>query len=371
MSSNGKIDIEIVQTTARLTEIGPAWTDLWLKEDGSIFQSHAWITAWWSTAPEREKRRLNIAVCWRDGEIRAVMALAIIRRRGLRVMEWAGKDHSDYCDALVAHDVDRSLMLGQVWDQITRHGGFDLVYLSHVLPDAAIRSLLKNKSSKMVRLSGERRQEASLRITGAWNNGDAWFQSLTSKMRQNNNRRRRLLSKEGDVVIRQWERHEPLAPLVDRLAHFKRQWVISHKLQSALFNDDNAALQAFVKVLADAGLLRLFVLECGGVIVAGSINFVQYNKMMVYLPSYDQAYERASPGVILMLDYITSSFDNGIKEIDFLCGNEEYKQKLASTKVELHSFMSTRTPIGVAAVAFDKCASFLRVALRKSPALRL
>lgn len=362
--------VEIVRTTARLREIGPAWTALWSSADASIFQSHAWVLAWWLTAMDKERRQLHIGLAWRDGELGAVLALSAVRKRGLRVLEWAAKDHSDYCDALIAPDLDRTAVICALWTQVVAEGRFDLIYLSHVLPNAAIRALFDHASAGAPFLRRTHRRQTNLRIAIQWPSGDAWFQSLPAKVRQNYNRRRRLLSKEGELVFRQCGPDEPLRPIIDRLAEAKRKWLTSQGLRSSLIADDNAPLLAFVKVLAEAGILRLFLLECGGQIVAGSINFVQRQTMMVYMPSYDQKYERASPGTLLMTDYIRWSIDHGAREIDFLCGDEEYKRKLASFSVELDSFMRARTLAGAAAITFDRFFGFCRTFQKRYAPIR-
>ncbi len=92
--------LEIVQSGDRLAEIGSAWTQLWQRTDGLIFQSHAWISAWWNTVPDRDSRSLRIGLVWSGDALVAVLPLAISRRKGLLMLEWAANAHSDYEDVL-------------------------------------------------------------------------------------------------------------------------------------------------------------------------------------------------------------------------------------------------------------------------------
>eukprot|EP01035_Chromulina_nebulosa_P054332 gene54332-74434_t len=123
---------------------------------------------------------------------------------------------------------------------------------------------------------------------------------------------------------------EPLGPMLTRMAELKRASLALKDRQSALFDQDTAALSGLVEVLSCAGLLRIFVLECRGDMVAISINFVQHATMMAFVTTFDPAFGRASPGLILMMDYIRWSFDNGLRTVDFLCGGEQFKHRFTT-----------------------------------------
>ena len=96
--------VEIVASDERFAEIAGAWESLWRRVDGMIFQDWAWVDAWRRTDPRRAERKLVIGLLWNGDQLDAVLALAIVRRSGMRVLEWAAKEHSDFCDMLAASD---------------------------------------------------------------------------------------------------------------------------------------------------------------------------------------------------------------------------------------------------------------------------
>ncbi|MBZ9944361.1 GNAT family N-acetyltransferase [Mesorhizobium sp. BR1-1-13] len=345
--------LEIVTSEARLAEVGPAWTELWRRAEGLIFQSHAWVTAWWQTAPDRELRGLRIGLIWNGDRIDAVIPLATVRRKGVNVLEWAAKDHSDYGDVLVAPDCDPAAVAA-LWQEISAAGGFDLVYLNRLLPDAAMRTLLAPASAPKMALRPNRRSETSFRVAGPWRTGADWFGEQTKKMRQNYRRGRKFLEEGGEVRFRLMSPDEPMQPVLDRLAEFKRKWLAAHGHESNLFDEGSPALGALVAVLAREGLLHVFVLECAGMVVAVSINFVQRNTMMAFVTTYDPDVERASPGMVLMMDYIQWSIDRGLTMVDFLCGGEDFKRRFATQSVTLDSVLGTRTLRGTLAALADR-----------------
>lgn len=357
---------ELVREPARFDKLREPWTILWSRATASIFQSHAWIEAWWHAGSDSAGRELRIALGWRADELVAVMAFAVTRRRGLRVLEWAAKEQTDYCDALVAPDLDPHGAVRQLWAGVTAAGGYDLCYLSHLLPAAHARALLDGGR----RLGLSHRGETSLRVRSDAASGDAWMNAQTKKARQNYRRGKKALGDLGTACFREIGPDEPLGPIVERLAEMKLEWLARTGNVSSVLADEAAPLKALAGVLARAGILRLFVLECDGMLVAGAINFVEGGRMMALFAAFDHAFERASVGSLLMSDYIMRAVDEGIREIDFLCGAEEYKLRFANARVDLVSAIGGRTWLGEAAVAADLCIHRARAWRRRRAAAR-
>lgn len=341
---------EIVSSDARLAEIGPAWNALWRREDGLIFQSYEWVAAWWKTVPGRESRQLRIGLIWRGTELMAILPLAIQRRKGLRFLEWAANDCSDYADVLM-HPHCPPAALTRLWKQAVAAGGFDLYFLNRLRPDAKFRALLDGPDGP--RLPANHRTEVSSQVAGDWTTGQQWLDGLSKKQRQNYRRGRKALEEMGKLVFRLMPLEEPTGPVLARLGELKRQWLANNDRVTPLFDEGAPALPALVQVLADAGALRIFVLECNGVTIAISVNFVQQGTLMAFLTTYDPAYERASPGMVLLMDYVQWAVDQGLTETDFLCGSEAFKARYATKQLTLTSVMGPGSLKGRMAMLFD------------------
>ena len=347
---------EIVASDARLAEIGSAWTTLWCRSNGLIFQGHDWISAWWATVPGRERRQLRIGLIWRGEDLVAIVPLAIQRRKGMRFLEWAANDCSDYADILLDPRCVREA-LSRLWKKLVSEGGFDLYFLNRLRPNAVFRAIIDGPDGP--RLLANHRQEVCSQVAGDWQSGTQWFEAQSKKTRQNYRRGRRALEA-GNVVFRLLPSGEPMAPVLARLAELKRKWLVHNARESALFDEGSPALLALVQVLAAAGVLRIFVLEYDGAVIAISVNFVQRGTLMAFLTTYDPDFERGSPGMVLLMDYVQWSIDQGLSMVDFLCGEEPFKQKFATRSVTLTSVMGARTPKGMLAMLADHCRQALR-----------
>ncbi|PDQ21808.1 GNAT family N-acetyltransferase [Mesorhizobium sanjuanii] len=345
--------LEIVRSADRLAAVEAQWMQLWHRTDGLIFQSHAWVSAWWSTVADRDQRALRIGLVWNGDRLVAVIPLAIGKRKGLRFLEWAASSYTDYGDILVAPECSLSA-LQDLWAQLCDAGGFDLAFLNRLLPDAAVRKIFAaGGASSGIRLRPNHREEVSYRVGGPWKSGAAWFEDQSKKTRQNYRRGIKTLEETGKVKFRLLAPDEPLQPVLDRLSVLKRRWLVQHSRESQLYEEGTPVLAALVDVLARAGVLRIFVLECDGVMVAVSINFIQRQVMMAFVTTFDPDFSRASPGIILIMDYIQWSIDHGLGMVDFLCGAEAFKNKFATQAVTLQSVLGTRTAQGTLASVAD------------------
>jgi len=359
--------LEIVETSDRLAAVEEQWTQLWHATDAHIFQSHGWISAWWKTLSDREGFALRIGLAWKDEKLVGVVPLAITRRKGLRWLEWAAGAYSDYGDILRAPECP-DLVLDGLWTRICDAGGFDLALINRLLPDAAAWRIFAPNKAGRVRLRPNHRQEISSRIGGDWESGAAWLAGHPKKTRQNYRRGVRLLEEAGTMRFRLLGADEPLGPMLDRLSALKRKWLEKTARTSELFDEGAPVLAALVDVLARAGILRVFVIEVNGTVVAISVNFVQRGTMMAWVTTYDPDFARASPGMVLIFDYVQWSIDHGLGMVDLLCGGEAFKDRLATQVVALQSLVGARTAKGSLALLADGVRQRLRQRRRRDTA---
>ena len=353
LPSTGDLRTEICSDLAQLADIGAEWHALWQRSGASIFQSPDWLMACWANRANGDRRLLRVALGWRGEELVAVLPLAITPRQGLRVLEWAARDDCDYCDALLAPDLAPAA-LTPLWRHICEAGGFDVALLNRLLPDARARALLGPGSASAVALTPDHRREASLRVEGPFATPDSWFEAQSKKMRQNFRRGVAQLGEGAACRFRCLPAGTPLAPILDRLAEFKRRNLAEKQLASTMFKAEHRKLTALAEALDRQGLLRLFVLERDEEIVALSLNFEEQGALRAYITSYDPSWERASPGTLLIVEYIRWAAEHGLRTVDFLCGAEGFKLRFATARVDLGALSGAATWLGRAARSADR-----------------
>ena len=92
-------------------------------------------------------------------------------------------------------------------------------------------------------------------------------------------------------------------------------------------------LEGLIKTFAQQGWLRLAVLYIKNQPAAAQLWFVVYGNASIFRLAYDEAWKQYSPGSILtrfLMEYVIDT--DKVEEIDFLTGNEPYKQDWMSQR---------------------------------------
>ena len=342
---------EIVRTSSRLAEVGPAWDALWRRGDQSVFQSHGWVAAWWNSRRADDKSQLCVGLCWAEGELVAVMPFATRRHRGVRVLEWAAKDCSDYCDALVDRGSAESCRaIERVWAAVVADAGFDLAYLSHVRPDAALYKLLDGQQQAL-RLKRGQRSATSRQVDYTRFDGQAWFGSLNEEMRDNHAHGMRVISEMGPVSSKIHGSADAIDGVIERMIDLKRRWLADTGQGYTILDDGARMFRAIVKELARQNALQIFSLHCGDALVAALLNIKATTRKQVFFATYDPRFAHALPEALAMVELIIRSLDMGMTQVDLLCIEDDSAFAFTNARIDLASYVGSRTLIGAVALA--------------------
>lgn len=344
--------VEIVVTSARLDELGLSWDLLWRRTGCDVFQSHGWVSAWWRSKPASDRSKLCIGLCWAQDNLIAVIPCTTRWHRGVRVLEWTAKKHSDYCDAMLDPAFrDGEAALALIWKEIGKSGAFDIVYLSHVRPDATVRLLLVKPYAGSVRLRLGQRSDKTLQVRRDAASGHAWFRGLSRKARSNHARGMRIVGESGAVKVRTYQPGQDMDVVLEQMIMLKRQWLVSTGESNPFLDDDAWTLQALIAELTRQHLVRVFSIHCNDALVAASVNITQGSRLQTYFAILDPQFERASPGTLILVEGLIWAFDHGISEVDFLCVDEKHRYKFATDQVHLATYVGARTWVGKMALA--------------------
>ena len=280
----------------------------------------------------------RIAVAWHGHDILAAIPLVVRRRFGFRTLEWSAQSVSDYCDALAMPEAISQL--SQLWIAVWQAGRFDLANLTQVRPDALVRPVLDQEGMGHAIARRQDRQERCFAIDCVWPNGEAWFRSLGKKGRNNFWRGERILAGcGGEVAFRCLDPAEQsIEAQLRHVMALKRDWLRTTQASSPLLGRNGKTVDAMLHAITDIGQMRLFLLMCGDRVAAASVNFICGDTMQAYMTSYDPQFERVLPGTILIVQYTKWAFDNGLRKVDFLRGDEPFKSRLMNVEKNLNSY---------------------------------
>ncbi len=342
---------EIITTTDRLVEVGPAWDALWLCGGRSVFQSHGWIAAWWGSRPAGDGARLCVGVCWAGNDLVAVLPFATRRHRGVRVLEWAAKECSDYCDALIDPErAEGDPALKQIWAAVAAAGGFDLAYLSHVRPDAALHGLL-DRPTRAMQLRPGRRSAQSRQVRYHGLDSRIWFQGLDAAVQDSHVRGMRTLAETGPIRSEMHGHGDDAGGLIDRMIALKRRSLANAGQTYAILDNGAAALNALVNELARQQALQVFTLHCGDHLAAALVNIATGTRVQVFFAAHDPQFDHAAPEMLALIEYTKEALAAGTTEVDLLCVEAGSGYAFTNAQIDLASYVGAKTLAGRLALA--------------------
>ena len=162
-----------------------------------------------------------------------------------------------------------------------------------------------------------------------------------AKLRNIIARKKRKLEREQGYCIRLFAGDEAPQAMSDYYAVYGASWKANE--QYADF------LDGMVAAFSKTGWSRLAVLYIKGQPAAAQLWFVRHAKASIFRLAYDETWRQYSPGSILtgyLMEHVIDT--DQVEEIDFLTGNEAYKQDWMSERRERWalSCVKSRKPTG-------------------------
>jgi CelD/BcsL family acetyltransferase involved in cellulose biosynthesis len=295
------------------------------------FLRHEFLTTWWSTlgGGEWHEAELRIGVA-RDHEGRLVGLAPFFRTRTLDdrigLLLLGSIEISDYLDLIVSESVatqfaehllrELARLPMQDWEVI------DLYNVPEASPTlAALKSAAEGQGWNVTQTRF--RPCPVLELPSDW---EAYLAGLDKKQRHELRRKMRRAAELPEPV--QWRIVGPAEDIERAVDDFLRLMALDER--KAAFLTPTMATQIKRSALAAhaSGWLQLAVLDVGGQMAAGYLNFDYRGRLWVYNSFVDPQHFGSSPGWVLLGHIIRWAIEDGRHEVDFLRGGEQYKYQL-------------------------------------------
>jgi CelD/BcsL family acetyltransferase involved in cellulose biosynthesis len=294
----------------------------------TLFLQPDWVLPWLETY-QRPSRGL---LTFQGGQPQALALFTEQRLAGFSIIRPPGLGVSDYLDLLLPRKrPEAEAALRALLDWLMRAGGWDLLDLPNLPCEGPTAELLAAEARRrrlpLYLVSTHRRPYLSL--DGSW---ERFLASRPQKLRYNLRARRRHLAQQGDLRV-----HHSMTPqdiarrLPDAVALHARRW--AGQRTSTTFSSSATAQRFYARALGTLsalGQVDLAALELDGRLLAFALCFVRGEKLYYYLPGFDPDFARFAPSSLLLADLINWAFARGLRELDFMLGDEPYKAQWAS-----------------------------------------
>jgi hypothetical protein len=148
---------------------------------------------------------------------------------------------------------------------------------------------------------------------------DEYMSSRPSRVKNTIARKQRKLAREHDFCFRLFSDEDVAIGIADYKKVYESSWKAKE-----LFD---GLLESLVMSFASQGWLRLGLLYINEEPAAAQLWFVVHGKANIFKLAYDENWKQYSPGSILFRQMMECVIEkDGVEEIDFLMGNDAYKQ---------------------------------------------
>lgn len=321
------LKVEIVTDLEGFKALSEDWNRIVLEANLSIFQTWEWSWHWWQ-ANSRGKKLWLITV--RDGRDLAGIAPLYISSSyyGLpvKVAAFIGTNGTDYLDVIISHRDSEAKVISMLTDQLLKYPKWDAVDL-HQLPLGSSAAQIIGSRAAEAGLSFEQVPQDScynLVLPDSW---DEYLAALSKKFRWNVQYYARRLARDHELSVRLSEGGD-IAKDMKLFFKLHQKRFVSKKKPGAYLSPKFRKFHTDLAVaFAKHGWLQLYIMEIDKKPVAAIYGFKLGNSFYYYLGGFEPDWGSLSVSTVLIARAVEDSINTGLRNFNFLRGNEPYKQK--------------------------------------------
>jgi CelD/BcsL family acetyltransferase involved in cellulose biosynthesis len=335
------VTLELHRSPAKVSALEAEWTRLYEEsENKNPFLSFDWTLACWAT--RERSAELFVATAREKGRLVGVAPLCIETRAGFRMLRFIADERSDYLGFLASPEVERRLL-----DEIAAmKGEWDLVLLQKLTPSYS--SLLEGELSE--NHSWHRTRWTSAPYCLAEGDWDSFHRDGPIWLREARRRTRRYFKDGYTAECFTGTEAAKRVPLVSQVE--ARSWKAKEGATRLQPGPGADLLRRGFETLGSRGEMELWLGFVGERAVAYHIYFVLPGRLWHYHTGYEEEYRNTRAGSIVAYLAIQSAWDRGIREFDYLSGEEPYKlERSNAARGIYHLAGHRRTPRGWLAYA--------------------
>jgi len=298
---------------------------------GSIFVFPGWLKVWWQVFGAEAEMYLGAI---RQGEKIIGIAPLLVKEKTASIAGSA--DVCDYLDFVIAPGMERDFFSVLLDD--LRQNSINHLDLRPLRPDSTVLT-------DLVEIARERKYDIHCQLEDVSlelelpSTFDEYLALLAVKQRHEVKRKLRRLWETGSIDYHIVEDSAAVHAAMDT---FLKLFSESREDKATFMT---ARMESFFRSLADtmaeAGLLRLGILELDTLPMAMVMCFDYNDCVYLYNSGYNPHYSTLSAGLLSKVLCIKDSIRRGKKRFDFLKGREPYKYHLGGREVPLYSCQIT------------------------------
>ena len=324
------VQLEVVRS---IDDCDRSLMDWWADHAPTPLQSPAWLLSWWE-AFARPSEQLALMVARLDGQVIGLVPLYLTRAAGVvRVLQWLGSGRActDF-QSIISAPQDQLLMQELLADWLLDRREslawniLQLDGLADPVQWASLQQRLANLGCPVQQVSHQSTWRVELQ--------DGWAGFMAGLSKTQRAQARNLLNRfdKNDEYQLRIATGEEIGPALEQVIELhQRRWQATGV--SGCFTDDRFRrfVQCGMQRLARRGQAEVILLQAAGQTVSGLLCLCdQAGNRFAYQSGRDPAYEAARVGQMLNFVTIRDACERGLRFVDYLRGDEVYKQRLGA-----------------------------------------
>ena len=302
--------------------LAEAWNEaIALSPSHTVFQTRAWLQAWWETFGRGE---LMLLVATKAGR---TVALAPWFAEAGMVFP-IGSGGSDYLD-LLGNVTDPEVLDGLLSAARDRCPGFVGYRFYHLPDDSPTGSLLASAAERLGLAIFDEGEQVAPVVDLAADPEHAFAATRKKSLVRHENWFRR----HGELAVRHTSEASVTIP---DLRQFFEQHVARWSVTPypSLFQDDQQRTfyRRVCELAGPEGWLRFTRVMWAGRPIAFHFGFCYRGAYLWYKPTFDLALAARSPGEVLLRQLLLAAIEEGAETFDFGLGDEAFKSRFASSQ---------------------------------------
>lgn len=305
-----------------------AWSRLANAAENPFSTPH-WHGAWMQT----RRGAVGLVLAVRSGkDLVGVVPLVVEERGGVRLVSGAGSDLADFSGPACRPEDEWAVGEAVREYMVNFLGPRDIWLVERCVAGSAWERALVDAGTEHLLVRDWRSHNVLVGVA---------LSPGSSPMRRGRDRREidrlfRKLRESHEVTFRMSDAHTAADDVRALLALRRARWT-----QEPQQEEDEFLIAVAQRAAADR-LLRMWVLEEDGRMVAGLMGWGLNGRTFAYLMAFDAHYARFGPGVILLSQAVRSAVDAGDHTVDFLRGEEAHKRAYVTESRQVRSHLVAR-----------------------------
>lgn len=335
----------------------------WSAFDASTpFQDARWYAAWYGAFAGEAETLVAIVSDAATGEPALLLPLIRRRQNGIRLVEFADLDLTDYNAPLLGPAAPRDAKSARaMWRDLRRAlrrmpGGADLIRLRKIPLDLA------GRTNPLASLDGAGACSLNGNIVVTGEDYDAWRFTLEKTVRKELERSWRVFTRDPAAAFRLVTDGDQALKVLSTTEVQQGTRMQSLGLNFIL-NDETCA--AFYRNLVrdgvGSGYALVSALTCGDEVVATLLGIRDGSRyVMIRISNAGEKWSNCSPGRLIIERTMAALHADGVREFDFSIGNYAYKRRFGVVRLPLLDFSAALGWRGLRYALRDRAARELR-----------